>query len=700
MPTGQLAVALRRLRQLFGLSSAGPTPDVHLLERFAATRDEDAFAALVERHGPMVLGVCRRVLRNEADAEDAFQAVFLVLARKAASVRRRESVGGWLHRVAYRLAVHVRTADLRRREREREAGEMPRDHADNEADRTELRQVLDEELQRLPEKYRTPLVLCYLEDRTNAEVAAELGCPVGSISWRLARGREMLRRYLARRGLAVTAGLITAALAEAQAAGLPPALRDTTVRAAVHFTLGHGAVGAAGPARTLAEGMLKTMFATKLKITAVVLAVALTGAATPLVLHQMHGAPPAVKEEPRKTESGKPEATDTVTWNALRTIDTTKLSADGKILVHLVFAPDGKTFASTDGTTVRLWDVNTGKQRTSLELQPGGLPRDIINFQLPRMVFAPDGKRVATADSAGVQVWDVARKETLATFEWKLGLTDNNLGGIFDPSAVGLSAVAFSPGGKMVAVGLSDGSVKLWDLTPLWEKKEAPKEELAAFKGTKKSPQALAFSRDGKRLVAALDDGGARVWSVTTRKELAAVKGGEQDSAGLFPAARTVAFAPDAQGVASIDSGEVVLWELASQKKLASLTIGEKGASYGNAFEVGPDGKVKVTEIKVTVVTSVALSPDGKTLAAGHNDGTIAIWGLGEMWEKGRAPKKPLVVLKGHPRKKGDDALYTQVWALAFSPDGKRLVSASDDGTIKLWEASAPGKEKSQGGGK
>ena len=200
--------------------------------------------------------------------------------------------------------------------------------------------------------------------------------------------------------------------------------------------------------------------------------------------------------------------------------------------------------------------------------------------------------------------------------------------------------------------------------------------------------------------MAALDDGGARVWSVTTRKELAAVKGGEPDSAGLFPAARAVAFAPDAQAVASIDYSEVALWELASQKKLASLTLGEKGAAYGgNAFEVGPDGKLKVTEIKVTVVMSVALSPDGKTLAAGHNDGTIAIWGLGEMWEKGRAPKKPLVVLKGHPRKKGDDALYTQVWALAFSPDGKRLASASDDGTIKLWE-SAPGKEKSQGGGK
>src|SRR5262249_18037511 len=185
-----------------------------------------------------------------------------------------------------------------------------------------------------------------------------------------------------------------------------------------------------------------------------------------------------VKKEPRKTE-----AAETGTWSALRTIDTTKLPADRHILVQIVFAPDGKTFASTDGATVRLWDVNTGKQRTSLELQPGARPRDIINFQLPRMVFAPDGKRVATADSTGVQVWDVARKEVLATFEWKLGLTDNNLGGIFDPSAVGLSAVAFSPGGKMVAVGLSDGSVKLWDLTPLWEKKEAPKEELAAFKG-------------------------------------------------------------------------------------------------------------------------------------------------------------------------------------------------------------------------
>src|SRR5262249_41584269 len=202
--TGQPAAALR---------PAGNSTDRELLERFAATGEEVAFAALVQRHGPAVLGVCRRVLGNEADAEDVFQATFLILARKAGVVPWQESVRHWLRDVARRLALQARCPPQRRRT----AGEVPEQcdpHGDPLAEvaRRELRLVLDEELGQLPEKYRAPVVLCYLEGKTNEQAAGELGWPAGSMSRRLARARALLRDRLSRRGLALVVALSCLAL--------------------------------------------------------------------------------------------------------------------------------------------------------------------------------------------------------------------------------------------------------------------------------------------------------------------------------------------------------------------------------------------------------------------------------------------------------------------------------------------------------
>jgi RNA polymerase sigma-70 factor (ECF subfamily) len=170
-----------------------------LLEWFVAGQDEEAFAALVRRYGPLVQGVCRRVLHDWDDAQDAFQATFLVLARKAASLAKPEALGNWLYGVAYRTAVKAKARAARRRETERQAASLPRPDPSLDRARHELREVLDEELSRLPEKYRAPLVLCYLEGKTNQEAARQLGCPAGSMSGRLARGRELLGERLAAR---------------------------------------------------------------------------------------------------------------------------------------------------------------------------------------------------------------------------------------------------------------------------------------------------------------------------------------------------------------------------------------------------------------------------------------------------------------------------------------------------------------------
>ncbi len=182
-----LNLLLRQIRRLSG-SPSEQSNDDQLLERFLADREETAFAALVRRHGPMVFGLCRRVLGNEHDAEDVFQSVFLLLARKAASIRHPCSLGGWLHEVAYHLALRARENAARQQKHEREVGPMtPADDPTMEVSRRELRTLLDEELRHLPKKYREPLILCYLKGKTNEQAARQLDWPLGSMSQRLAR---------------------------------------------------------------------------------------------------------------------------------------------------------------------------------------------------------------------------------------------------------------------------------------------------------------------------------------------------------------------------------------------------------------------------------------------------------------------------------------------------------------------------------
>jgi RNA polymerase sigma-70 factor (ECF subfamily) len=257
------------LHALFGAGSFAGWTDGQLLERFCESRDEigeRAFAALVERHGAGVLRVCRGVLGDPHDADDAFQATFLVLARRARSIRDSRAVGQWLLGVAYRVAGCARAATVRRRAHERRAGEgitpfMAGDEPDD------CGPVLREELGRLPEKFRVPLMLCYLEELTQEEVARRLGWPIGTVRSRLARGRERLRDRLIFRGVAPTAAaLALTAWRSAEAVGVPECLVATTARAAVTQAGAAGAVSTAVAALT--EEVLKTMISTNLKLSA------------------------------------------------------------------------------------------------------------------------------------------------------------------------------------------------------------------------------------------------------------------------------------------------------------------------------------------------------------------------------------------------------------------------------------------------
>jgi RNA polymerase sigma factor (sigma-70 family) len=308
MRTERQAPVLRFLcRAAHVLDTAG---DGELLERFVTRRDEAAFEALMRRHGPMVLGVCRRVLGNEADAEDAFQATFLVLVKKAAAVAQRALVGNWLYGVACNTARKVKAMNGQRRARERRAGAIPLPDPLGEREQ-HLHALLDEELSRLPDRYRSPIVLCDLEGKPYREAAQLLGCPLGTLSGRLTRARALLARRLARRGLAVSGAALAVALAPAPAsAAVPQALLASSLRAASALAAGSSLLSAAASPKvaTLTEGVLRMMLLNKLRtVVGGLLALCLVCAGGILALHPAAGQPPApAKESPGRPEASRP----------------------------------------------------------------------------------------------------------------------------------------------------------------------------------------------------------------------------------------------------------------------------------------------------------------------------------------------------------------------------------------------------------
>src|SRR5262245_22383881 len=344
MSSVQVGAVLRHLRQLTTDRKDHQLPDHQLLERFALNRDEAAFAALLGRHGPMVLGVCQSVLREPHDAEDAFQAAFLLLAQKAGSIHRREAVSGWLYRVAYHLAVRAKANAARRRALEGKAATMPSADPVLDLSLREVRAVLFEELEGLPEHYRAPLVLCGLEEKSLEEAARILGRTRGSVKGRLQRGRALLRARLRRRGLELPAALTATGLAlNAVSAQVPARLADSTLRAAAKVAAGGGAVAGVVSAEvaTLVQGAGMTMFFSKKAKIAIALLLAVSVAVTAFVVarHQA-SAPGQPAPDQSRAERPRPQGPQPPP-------DTrAKADAEGAIEVRgRVLGPDGKPLA-------------------------------------------------------------------------------------------------------------------------------------------------------------------------------------------------------------------------------------------------------------------------------------------------------------------------------------------------------------------
>jgi RNA polymerase sigma factor (sigma-70 family) len=311
MAHAQLDRVLRHLRTLRETHAAADAPDAELVERFTARREEAAFAALLRRHGPMVLGVSQRILHTLHDAEDVFQATFLLLARKAASIQKRASVAAWLHGVAHRLALRAKQQRTCRRTHEQRAADMRNATPNPDSAWQNVQAALDQALNELPEKYRAALVLCYLEGKSHAEAAAQLGCPLTTLRTQIARGRKLLRERLVKHGLTLSAtGVASLLLASTAPAAMPIALTKTTLAAALAFAAGNQPTALLSQqAAGLVEGGLRTMFISKTKIaTAIILLASLTAACGLAWSRSASENPAAPAEKPKEAHaSAKPQ---------------------------------------------------------------------------------------------------------------------------------------------------------------------------------------------------------------------------------------------------------------------------------------------------------------------------------------------------------------------------------------------------------
>jgi RNA polymerase sigma-70 factor (ECF subfamily) len=309
MASGPMSEFLHNLRRAALRRDEAGLSDGQLLDAYIRGREEAAFTALVGRHGPMVWGVCRRVLGEEGDAEDAFQAAFLVLVRKAASIVPREMVANFLYGVARQTAVKAKAMAVKRKAREKQMKAMPEPIAAEQSDEHDLLPLLDQELSRLPDKYRSAIVLCDLEGKSYKETARQLGCPEGTLSARLARGRALLAKRLTRHGLAVSGGGLTAALSESAAsAGVPASVVSSTIKAASLFAAGQAAATGAISVQVaaLTEGVMKTMLLAKLKIVGVlVMAAVLSGTAGLIYQTRAGEQAPKAKAASERSKTGE-----------------------------------------------------------------------------------------------------------------------------------------------------------------------------------------------------------------------------------------------------------------------------------------------------------------------------------------------------------------------------------------------------------
>jgi RNA polymerase sigma factor (sigma-70 family) len=662
MASHQTGSLLRQLRHLAAPPEHLGQPDHELLHRFTTARDELAFRALLRRHAGLVWGVCRRVLAHEQDAEDAFQGTFLVLARKAASVRTTEAVSSWLYGVAHHIASDVRRAQARRRERERHASWRAPEAPVAEAGLRELQALLDAEVGRLPPNYRAPFVLCCLDGKSKPEAAVELGLEEGTVSSRLARARALLRQRLSRRGVALPAALTAVALGANAARG------GTPVRLLSAFPADGSAAGLPARVTTLADQAVRAMSLTRLKVLApLVVAVGALLAGAGVAAHHALAAPQP--GEPAAEVKGFADAGAANTRGEEKTAPLTDLHGDplpdgavarvgtlrfydGNQFTALTYLPDGKSLVSAtlDGS-VCLWDAATGKELRRLRA-PG--ESEAVSV----VAVTPDGKTLVAAGHhvPVVRIWDVPTGRELRQLPGHGG---------------GTAAIALSPDGKTLATATSDKVIHLWD-TATWQETR----QLAGHTGRVTS---VLFSPNGKTLLSGGDEKALRWWDVESGRETHRLAEGlgeltatclspDGKTLALVAARQTLRFCRAATGeeMSRTKLGGESLWSLSFSPD--SQTLACAGLDMAVRFFSPATGReMRSWEVK-DHVTALAYSPDGKVLARAGG-GMVRLHDV--------ATGKPAVEV---PR------LPDSVTGIGFTPGGKALMVSCYGGLINFWD--------------
>jgi RNA polymerase sigma factor (sigma-70 family) len=723
--------------------ASADTEDGELLRRFAATGDGNAFELLLWRHKRMVMGVCRRVLRDVHDAEDAFQATFLVLARNARSIAAQQALTTWLYTVAYRVALNALKQRTRRLAR---VGLLPDSmEADiieaatpNEPGQAEMGGLLDEAVNSLPTKYRDAVVLCLLEGRSHAEAARVLRCASGTVASRLARAKARLRAWLGRRGVTGSEGALVAALG---AAGAPSA----SARAAVSVLLQAAKAALAGgtwpttvspQVSALAQGVLTAMFRTSLlQILAVVLT-AVAGGGAGMWLWVLDAPAAEVASAPQDLAPGQPPSPekktkpsdaygDPLPAGAIAQLGSLRLY-DDTLVQRVVLSPDGKWVVSWNNSAFnRLWDARSGKESPLADDLMGGWTPDGLSTTF----FATTDRLVAVKKAKDRMVlWDVAAAREIARLplvagaSWNLALSP-------DGKTLACSTYLVKPGapGKLVFIDVARGTVRrsialeagksVFRLTfsadgstlavhctgnsvdytgnsvDVWDVKTHTVRFSFAFKSN--GHPLVGLSPDGRTLATVVHgEKQVRFWDVRAKKELEPLPF-EPGWSRRFPdvGVYDVAFSQDGKFLAVTYQMETGVWDLAARKEVRRL----KGNGPGLSYPVfSRDGK-KLAAADGRAVDMWDLTTGKPCHDFGHGyaidavafspDGRTIVTGATYSDHDVRSWDAITGKIKGRWRgHKGG------IEAIVYAPDGKLVASSSEDGTVRLWDA-ATGKE-------
>jgi RNA polymerase sigma factor (sigma-70 family) len=651
----------------------GAADDRALLQRFREARDGDAFALMLHRHGPMVLGLARRIVGDWQTAEDVFQATFLMLARKAHTIRRAESLACWLHGVAFRLARRARCSRQRRQERETHVHRSPPPTPLDELTAREFLAVLDEELRGLPENHRAALILCCLEGLSQEEAARRLGCSAGAVKGRLERGRNQLRRRLAKRGLMLPAVLAGSLLVAGSARAVPRVLAQSTLQAA------RTGAGATPAAVALVHEAMRSVVLNKLKaISAAVLLLAVTGGGLGVMTfhpqtakESTSAAAVAPNDRPVPSDQRVDLYGDRLPEGAVMRLGTLQRRAVG---AQLAVTADGKSIVSVrGGKYLRIWDAATGELRAERQ-SPGSYGGN--------SVFSPDGHRLLTGLSAGdhrLKLWNVQTGTLLGT------LAVEGAGSIWP--------AAFSPDGKAVAAAGSAGNehyIRVWELAT---GKVVFRKDFHGDAGVRRT----AFTPDGRLLSSAhpavLDLATGRI---VESEKMPAIKDSVVLRMLLSPDGRTL-FVSTFKGV--------IVWDRVHGKELRTL------AGAGEQIAVWPDGRSILTNNAALQrwnvdsgkplfadtfarghtgeVSRLAWSADGRRLAPdstgiGINmDGTLRVWDAvtGRPLHLQHERRAMRLVSANALTETGDEVID-------LGPDGRWLLTnALGETSLRMWEA-------------